>query len=60
MKQHLQKMLAAAAGVLPEAVAGGGAAAVAYGASLMYQPAGWIVGGVFGIAAGVLMARGVK
>lgn len=60
MKEHLQKMLAAAAGVLPESVAGAGAAAVAYGTGLVYLPAGWIVGGVLGIAAAVLMARGAK
>lgn len=60
MKKHLQKMLAAAAGSLPEMVAGAGAAAVSYGAGLVHLPSGWIVGGVFGIAAGVLMARGGK
>lgn len=60
MKEHLQKMLAAAAGAMPEAVTGAGAAAVAYGAGLVYLPAGWIVGGVLGVAAGVLMARGAK
>lgn len=36
-------------------VAGGGA--VSYGAWLVYAPAGFIVGGVLAIAAGVMVAR---
>ena len=34
-----------------------GAAAVAYGAWLVYQPAGFIVGGVLVIVQGVMQAR---
>ena len=57
MKEHLQKMLAAAAGSLPDALMVGGAAGISYGASLVYMPAGWVVGGLFALAAGVLLAR---
>ncbi len=35
-----------------------GAAAVSYGAWLMYPPAGFIVGGVLAMVAGALIARG--
>jgi hypothetical protein len=57
MKQ-LQKMLAAAAGHLPDGLMVGGAGAVSYGAGLVYAPAGWMVAGVFLMAAGYLAARG--
>lgn len=36
----------------------GGAAAVTIGAALIYPPAGWIAGGLFAIAGGVLAAIG--
>lgn len=35
-----------------------GAGAVSYGAWLMYAPAGFIVGGVLAMVAGVIVARG--
>lgn len=56
MKERLQ----AVAGWIPDALMTGGAGAVAYGASLVYQPAGFVVGGVFLLAAGWLLARGGK
>lgn len=42
---------------LPDALMVAGAASVAFGAWLVYPPAGWIVGGVLTLAAGVLAAR---
>jgi len=59
MKEHLQKMLAAAAGLVPDGLMLAGAGAMSYGAGLVYQPAGWIVGGVLLLVAGVLSARKV-
>jgi hypothetical protein len=50
----------AAAGWVPDALMASGGAAVAYGASLVYQPAGFVVGGLFLLAAGWLTARGGK
>ena len=58
MKNHLQKMLAAAAGHFPDGLMAGGAGAVSYGAGLVYVPAGWVVAGLFLMAAGYLAARG--
>lgn len=60
MKEHLQKMLAAAAGHMPDGLMVAGGGAVSYGAGMVYEPAGWMVGGVLLIAAGVLAARGGK
>lgn len=60
MKKHLQKMLAAAAGSFPDALMVSGAGGVSYGAARMYEPAGWIVAGLFLLAAGWLAARGGK
>ena len=41
----------------PDALMLGGVAAVSYGAALVYAPAGWIVGGGFAFAFGLLAAR---
>jgi len=60
MKKHLQRIAATAAEWMPDALMAGGAGAVAYGAGLIYPPAGWMVGGVLAIAGGVLLARGAK
>lgn len=46
--------VAAAKDSLPDAMLLGGAASVAYGAGLIYAPAGYIVGGVLLLAAGWL------
>ena len=48
----------ALAGLLPDLLMIGGAASVAYGASLVYAPAGHLVAGAFALAAGVLLSRG--
>ena len=45
---------------LPDALMAGGAAAVAFGAGLVYLPDGFITGGSLAIAAGVLAARGAR
>ena len=42
----------------PDLLMVGGTAAISYGAWLIYQPAGYITGGVLLIAGGVLAARG--
>jgi hypothetical protein len=68
MKKHLQTIAARAAGGLralgklakdwsPDALMAGGAGGIAYGAWLVYQPAGFIAGGLLVLAAGVLAAR---
>lgn len=56
--ETLAKGGAALTGWAPDALMVSGAGAVAYGASLMYEPAGFLVGGLFLIAAGWLAARG--
>lgn len=66
--QALQRGIAAAGAAVSAAVAENrsdalmvaGAAAVSYGAWMIYAPAGYIAGGVQLIAAGVLVARGAK
>lgn len=44
----------------PDTMMAAGALSVAYGASLIYLPAGYIVGGILATTGGVLMARGAK
>lgn len=56
----MKERLKAVAGWIPDTLMTGGAGAVSYGVSLVYQPAGVIVGGVFLLAAGWLLARGSK
>lgn len=57
MKEHLQKMLAAVAGAVPDALMMAGAGGLSYGAWLVYEPAGWMVGGGLVLVAGLKMAR---
>jgi hypothetical protein len=47
----MQKLILA----LPDALIVAGAAAVAYGAWLIYAPAGFIVGGILALAGGVIV-----
>lgn len=54
----VKDILMGAKGMIPDALMVGGAAAVSYGASMIYLPAGWIVGGALAIAGGALAARG--
>ncbi|WP_428141470.1 hypothetical protein [Delftia acidovorans] len=62
--QTLQRGAAAARASLvnaaPDSLLLSGAAAISYGAWLIYAPAGFIAGGVLLITGGVLMARGAK
>ena len=68
MKKHLRTIAARAAGGLlalgklakgwsPDALMASGAGGIAYGTWLVYQPAGFIAGGVLLLTAGVLAAR---
>jgi hypothetical protein len=43
--------------LLPDALMVAGAAAISYGAWLIYQPTGFLVGGGFLLAGGVMAAR---
>lgn len=54
---NLKKVLAAAAGLMPDALMLAGIGAIAYGARLIYMPAGWIVAGAFALGFGFLLAR---
>jgi hypothetical protein len=47
-------------GWLPDALMVVGASAIAYGAGLVYLPAGFVVGGGFALAAGWLLSRSAK
>lgn len=60
IKDKLQAARAVAAGWLPDVLMVAGAGAVSYGSSMVYLPAGWMVGGVFALVAGWLTARGAK
>jgi hypothetical protein len=55
MKAHLTKI--AAADWRADALMVAGAAGVSYGAWLAWPPAGWIIGGLLLIAAGVVAAK---
>lgn len=57
IKDKLGAARAAAAFWLPDALMVGGAAAMSYGAWLVYSPAGFIVAGAFAIVAGIQVAR---
>jgi hypothetical protein len=46
------------ASLLPDALLVAGAAAVAWGAHQVYAPAGYVVGGLFLLAGGVVLSRG--
>lgn len=58
--RHLKRATRLVEGWLPDLLMVCGAGAVAYGAGLVYPPAGFIVGGLFLLAAGWLTARGSK
>lgn len=45
---------------IPDLLMAAGAAAIAYGAWLVFAPAGYVVGGAFLVVAGVLVARVAK
>ena len=56
MKDTLKRASAVATALLPDALIAGGAAAVSYGAHLIYAPAGYIVGGLLSLVVGRLIA----
>lgn len=60
INEQLKTGAQAVAGWVPDALLAGGAGAVAYGSSLIYLPAGFIVGGILAAAGGFLLARGAK
>lgn len=60
ISEQLRAGAAAAAGWVPDALMVAGSGSVAYGASLVYVPAGYIVAGLFLLAGGWLAARGGK
>jgi hypothetical protein len=57
MKAHLTKIAEVAADWRADALMVAGAAGVSYGAWLAWPPAGWIIGGLLLIAAGVVAAK---
>lgn len=46
------------ASLVPDLLMVGGAVAISFGAWMMYAPAGYVVGGLLSLVAGVIMARG--
>jgi hypothetical protein len=57
---RLKNIAVRAADWLPDALMVGGAGAVSFGAGQVYAPAMWVVGGVFALVAGLVLARGAK
>lgn len=68
MKEHLQRIRAAVGRLasrataaivaqVPDALMMAGAGGLSYGAWLVYEPAGWMVGGGLVLVAGLKMAR---
>jgi len=56
LKTHAQ----AALSWLPDLLMLAGACSVSVGAGMIYAPAGYVVGGLLSLAAGVVLARGGK
>ena len=52
-----KSILESVGGLLPDALMLVGMAGIAYGATQIYAPAGWIVGGGFAFGFGLLLAR---
>lgn len=60
LTDRLGALADAMVGWRPDAIMIGGGFCVAYGAWLVYQPAGFIVGGLLALAAGWIDARSAK
>lgn len=60
MIETLKSAAKKAAGWIPDALFITGGACLAFGAGLVYPPAGWIVAGLLLMGAGYLAARGVN
>lgn len=58
LRQRLAGLRAALGSNLPDLLLVGGAASMAYGAWLVYPPAGFITGGVLLLVAGIIASRG--
>jgi hypothetical protein len=58
--EKLQTARSVAASWLPDALMMAGAGSVSYGVGMVSVPGGWVVAGVFAIAAGWMTARGGK
>ena len=57
-KKRMQALGAGLWKIVPDALAVVGAVCVTYGATMIFPPAGWIVGGVLCVIAGALMSGG--
>ncbi len=60
MREQIRTALAAAKSWLPDILMMSGASGISYGAALVYEPLGYVVGGVFALIAGWFLARGGK
>lgn len=57
-RKRLQGLGKVLTGLAPDLLAIIGAVSIAYGASMIYTPAGWIVSGMLCIAAAVIVSKG--
>ena len=60
MKKILQRIVATGADWLPDAMILAGAASISWGARMVYEPAGFVVAGVFALAGGLVLVWGGK
>ena len=57
---RMSKLGKAVFGWVPDIIMLAGAGSIAYGAWLVFEPAGFMVGGALGIGIGYLIARGAR
>lgn len=57
---QLSRLASSCVGYRPDALMLAGAGAVAYGAWLIYSPAGWIIGGGFAMLVGWLDSKAAR
>lgn len=57
MREQIRTALAAAKSWLPDVLMMSGASGISYGAALVYEPLGYVVGGVFALIAGLMLAK---
>lgn len=57
MREQIRTALAAAKSWLPDVLMMSGASGISYGATLVYEPLGYVVGGVFALIAGLMLAK---
>lgn len=58
MQNKFNAAMVAAGTLLPDALMLAGAVAVSVGVGMAYEPAGYVVGGLFALTAGWLLSRG--